>query len=314
MQLLIEAQGSQKNYLATTAIGGDYYQVWKEYAYPSWSIYCKKYGIGLIVFDQNIVDEDDSSYKSGAWQKLLIGSVLLKEGLEASNVCHLDTDILISPASPNIFCEYDSEKIAVISQVRNMPYDNMYVRRQIAFYRHYFYDERYPLDSSLFISLEGLWKYCGFAFHSDYFCSGVFVFNIRKHNELLKSCFYDYGSDPLGGWEEVTLNHVVQTYGKIQWLDYRFQALWVNEMASKYPFLYHYGRNDKLLIQECIESSLYTNYFLHFAGSWYESNMWKEVKVFDNPNKIKRIDGFTQYLKTPVTGTPQGKIRPIRNI
>ena len=84
-------------------------------------------------------------------------------------------------------------------------------------------------------------------------------------------------------------------------------------MANKYPFLYKEKDQDLSLIKECIEASLFTNYFLHFAGSWHEGKMWEQVKVFDTPESLDMFRAFGEYMKTPVYGKPLGAIKPKEN-
>ena len=87
-------------------------------------------------------------------------------------------------------------------------------------------------------------------------------------------------------------------------LDYKFQAYWVYEMAKNYPFLY-YIKNKKIL-NECIESCLMNNYFLHFATRWSEGDMWKNMfKKKINYNFYKK---FEIYKNTKVFGKPVGFI------
>ena len=81
-------------------------------------------------------------------------------------------------------------------------------------------------------------------------------------------------------------------------------------MAWKYPFLYDYGRNNNELIRECIEASLFTNYFLHFAGSWYESDMLTVENILERVETKQKFQEFNNYLKMPVTGKPRGQITP----
>jgi len=81
-------------------------------------------------------------------------------------------------------------------------------------------------------------------------------------------------------------------------------------MSMKYPFLYSYGRSNKVLIKECIESSLMDNYFVHFAGSWYESDMWQNGDIFTQKKKINEMFNYYTYLNTPVFGEPKGQIKP----
>ncbi len=311
MKILIEAK-KETNYLTTTAIGKDYYQTWYEYVYPTWKRYCNEYGIGLIIFDEDIDNQDNEHYKNGAWQKLLIGDYILNHNLNINNVCFLDTDILISPYSPNIFDCHNDEKIGVVSELKKIPYQDIdLLKRKIAFGRHHYYDKDYPLDSSLFMTNEQLWNYFDLPVKDDYFCSGVFVFNVKKHSKHLKEWYnkYKQHDDKLGNWDETFFNHEVQSSGFIQWLDYRFQALWCFEVVYKYPFLYNFGRYNNDLIRECIEASLGINYFLHFSGFWHDGKMYKQVKVF-NDEKLKDVQLFKNYLKTPVTGEPKGKQKP----
>ena len=65
-------------------------------------------------------------------------------------------------------------------------------------------------------------------------------------------------------------------------------------MANYYPFLYY--NSDKKLVQLCIEASIMNNYFLHFAGSSFESRMIDNFK-----NKFfldkKFILGLNSYVK-----------------
>jgi hypothetical protein len=93
-------------------------------------------------------------------------------------------------------------------------------------------------------------------------------------------------------------------------MDYKFQAIWIYEMAMKYPFLYSYGKDNEKLIRECIEATLMSNYFLHFAGAWYESEMWKLGDLFGSKNKRKEIEDYYKYLDKPVIGDSKGLIKP----
>ena len=80
-------------------------------------------------------------------------------------------------------------------------------------------------------------------------------------------------------------------------------------MAWYYPFLYEKKyREDKKTVISCIESSLYQNYFLHFAGLWHESSMWKENSFFQESGELMKR--FKDYLKKPVYGNPTGMKRP----
>ncbi len=312
MKVIIEP-GSSGNIIATIAIGGDYYNSWEKYAFPTWKRYCERHNLGLIVFNKDMLSQESDIWKKRQWQKLLIGNELSKSMPTIRNVCYLDTDILINYMAPNVFDDYDPTTIGLVSVRKNLPYPYENVLRRAAFLRNKYYDTNYPLDSALFISVGNLYKFHGLPIQEDEVCTGVFIFNMKLHSELLNSIFekYDENVESItGGGEQTHFNYEIQSWGKITWLDYKFQALWLYEMAWKYPFLYDFGRDNKELIKECIEASLFTNYFLHFAGSWHESDMWKVGGVLESLNEQKKFEGFTEYLKIPVTGEPVGQIKP----
>lgn len=312
MKIIIEP-GKSKNVIATVAIGNKYYEPWEKYALPSWKKYCKRYDLGLIVFETDLIPTTDKFWKKATWQTMLIADTLKKNLPSISNVCYLDTDILISINAPNVFDFYDPSTIGLVSLRKNLPYPYDIILRQVAFLRNKYYDSKYPLDSALFISVEDLYKFHNLPVQEDECCCGFYVFNIENHAKILKSSFEKYDSSVqsiTAGGNQTHFNYEVQSNCKISWLDYRFQAIWLFEMVWKYPFLYNFGRDNKELIKECIEASLFTNYFLHFAGIWHESEMWNMEGILDNIEVEKRFEDFNTYLKVPVTGKPIGQVKP----
>jgi len=306
--------GKTGNVISTIAIGREYYDAWKKYALPNWERYCRRYNLGLIVFDSDLISKTDRFWKKATWQKLLIGDVLKSESPAMHNVCYLDSDVLINPTAPNIFDGYDPSTIGLVSLRKNLPYPLENTLRRLAFLRNRYYDSNYPLDSALFISDEELFKYHNLTPQEDFSCAGFFVFNVKASAELLKSFFFKYDKNVesiTGGGDQTHFNYEIQKNSRVSWLDYRFQAIWTFEIAWKYPFLYSYCRNNTEIIRECIEASLFTNYFLHFAGSWYESDMWKLCSTLVKEETQERFEDFKQYLKMSVTGKPKGQVKPL---
>jgi hypothetical protein len=302
------------NYIVTIAIGDQYFQEWESFALPSWELYCERNDIGLIVFTNDLISKEDLKWKKATWQKLLIGNYLKNEISEIDNICYLDTDILISPNAPDVFSNFDKESISLVSLRKNLPYDYNEVLRKIAFFRNNYYDNKYPLDSALFISIPDLYNYHGLDPVDDEACAGFFIFNVEKKSEILYNYFFEIDSNVssiTGNGDQTHFNHFIQKNCKVSWMDYKYQAIWVFEMASKYPFLYKNGKdyNDNL-VQECINASLLDNYFLHFAGSWHESQMWKKFKDDDFNYFVTVCKRFMDYMETAVTGKPLGVIKP----
>ncbi|MBI3011690.1 MAG: hypothetical protein HYY58_04275 [Candidatus Omnitrophica bacterium] len=312
MKVFINPERS-KRVITTIAIGDDYYNPWKKYAFPTWKKYCERYGLGLIVFDADLIPKDSKIWKKPTWQKLLIGNALKRTLPAVTEVCYLDSDTLINYTAPNVFDVYIPGTIGLVSSLKNLPYSLEEVLRRIAFFRHNCYDQRYPLDSALFISVERYYQFHGLAPQADIACMGMFLFNVSDHAELMGDWFSKYDrqvQSMSGGGEGAHLNYEMQSWGNICWLDYKFQAIWTYEMAWKYPFLYDFGRRKKALIRECIEASLFTNYFLHFAGSWYENDMWQVGGVLVDLRQRKKFEDFSEYVRRPVSGEPVGIIKP----
>ena len=279
-------------------------------------MYCHRHDLGLILFDDHLIAKSDPNWKNPYWQKFLIGDYLSNQKLGIRNVCCLDTDILISPLAPNIFDNRDESKVGLVSKRSNLPFEHHSILRRMAFLRNRYYDSNYPLDSSLFINLDDLFKVADLPSQSDDACSGVFLFSCREHGKKLADFYSSFDNGVMnkdGGGEQIFLNHFVQSKGLVEWIEYRFQAMWTYETANKYPFLYKEKDQDLSLIKECIEASLFTNYFLHFAGSWHEGKMWEQVKVLDTPESLEMFRAFDAYMKVPVYGKPLGAIKPKEN-
>mgnify|MGYP003963966889 FL=1 len=304
---IIKKSKNSNNYIATVAIGEKHSKEFQTYILPSWVMYCEKYDLGLVVFESDLIDKSHYKWKKSNWHRLLMGSKLKK--LNANNVCYLDTDILINPLSPNVFDFHDDEKISVVSQTK-LPFEHSKVLRKIAFFRNRYLSSDFPLDSALFISREGFYKYHKFPVQQDVFCSGFFIFNVSLFSDIMEKWFFKYPSDVetiTNGGDEPVLNYEFQNHGKIKWLDYKFQALWLYEMSEKYPFLYQDMENTKL-VKKCIQASLQQNYFLHFAGKW-EGGAYKDSTILDD-NFLLELQAFNEYLKNPVSGKPLGTIHP----
>ena len=302
---------SKNNYITTTAIGEKYFDDFSKFSMPSWLVYCEKFGIGLAVVVENLIDVNDKYYKKANWQKFLVGKELQIIDSSVNNICHLDTDIIISPLAPNIFEFHNESKISITSLRQNLPFSYDTTLRKIAFFRNKFYDQKYPLDSVLFISLEDLYKYHNFKVpkEADESCSGMYVYNAKKYSDFFEKIFYTYSSDVdtlTNGGDQAHFNYYVLN-NEVKYLPYKFQAMWVFEQAARYPFLYDSPSQE--LIRKCIESALLDNYFLHFAGSWHESSMWKNDEILNNDSSILMQD-FDLYLSKKVLGTPVGVIKP----
>lgn len=304
MKFIIKPKKS-KNYIVTLAIGKKFFNDWKKYSLPSWKLYCKKNDIGIICFDKELISRKHKKWKKIIWQQLLIGSALKNYNVE--NICYVDTDILINPFSPNIFNKYNKKKFLISSNINNLPYDLNIVKKRVAFYRKEFLNNKYPLDSGLFANLNRLYRFSNLEPQKDEICSGVYVYNIKYHANLLERWFYLYDNKVVsmtsGGIQIHLGYHIIKT-NNYELLDYKFQAYWMYEMVMNYPFLY-FTKNEKI-ITECVTASIMNNYFLHFAGAWSDGQMWKR-KIF-NKRKLNFYNKLNKYYLKKVSGKSVGYI------
>ena len=85
------------------------------------------------------------------------------------------------------------------------------------------------------------------------------------------------------------------------------QDSWSRSQVNNYPFLYEYKNKNNKIIKKCVQNSLFNNYFLHFAGSWYESKMIKNI--FNN-NDILLLKNYFNYENIKPKAIPKGIIKP----
>lgn len=301
-----------QNYFCTIAIGEKYEINFKKYTYKNFRIYCKKNDIGLFVITKDLLEKKSKFWKKPEWQKLIAPRILLDKFKRIKNICMIDTDILINTESPNIFNFHKKNTVSVVSIRKKMPYKWDDTTRKMAFLRNKYYSKKYPLDSALNISIQNLYKYHNLSPQKDEFCAGVYI--ISKNNfDAFYNYFYKFKKNVnsiTNGGEQTHFNYFIQKNLKINNLDYRFQAQWVFEMANYYPFLYSKKYNSSKLVKECVLNSLFNNFFLHFAGSWYESDLLFKSKLKESDYLSSSKYQLNKYLNKNIISTGAKRILP----
>lgn len=299
------------NVLLTTAIGKTYFDDWRAHSLPSWRKYAEKFNLGILCVSEDLIDTKDPYYKNGSWQKLIAPDAVLAKFPKLKRFCLLDTDIQIGPFAPSVFDEAPTGVYSVVSQLTGLPFPLGEVLRRMAYFRNHFYSNEYPLDSFLLGDVFDEFRDLGLPPPPDYFCAGLIVMD-SEHSAQMKNWFYEVGeSQNFHGWEQTHLNHWIQNEGH-HWLPYEYQALWNYEMAWKYPSLYSLALDTSKseLVRECVEGSLWNNYFLHFAGSWYESLAWRIESSITQSRIAELSDAMQAFRSFPVTGKKLGQVFP----
>jgi len=311
--LTFNMRNASHGVIVTTAIGPKYLDRWKSFSWKTWSVYAVKHDLGIAVAVEDLVDEETATIKNGSWQKMLLPARLLEEFPTVERFVLIDTDVIISPIAPNIFEHVPPGQFGVVSQELNLPFDVSEVRKRVSFFRHHYYSERFPLDGLILADARSEFRLAGLPEKDNYFCAGVIVCD-AAHASQLEEWFTGVSAEETKeatAWEQTHLNHFIQA-SPHHWLPYRFQALWHYEMAWSYPHLYLLG--DKILASKealfALRSNLWTNYFVHFAGSWHESLAWELGKSLPIPSDSYLMENFRVYLEEDIEPRSYGKIAP----
>ena len=300
----------KKKIIVTIAIGNEYQKIWKRNIYPSWKIYCKKYNLGLAVFEKDLVSKNSKYWKKATWQRLLVGEEVKKFFPKVEDVCFLDTDIIINPTAPNIFSYQKKNKINLTSLRTNLPFEYKKTIRKMAYFRKKYVNKKYPLDSLLNCDLKTLYKSDNLTPQSDEMCVGVMMFNIKKFSKKLNDWFYKFKKNidtTTRGGCQTQINYLILKNKYENLLDYRFQSIWIFELVNRFPFMLK-SLNNTSLLGELTSTILMDNYFLHFAGSGKESVFWKKKNFLKNIN-FNLLKDFNKYYLKKLKGLPKIKIR-----
>ena len=277
----------------------------------SWKLYCEENDIGLILFDEAEEYKTQSDWKGYLWFKLLLADIIYSKLKDVNKICFVDYDIVINPYAPNIFQKVPQGRFGLVSKRHQLGFCVEEAQRKVTFFRNKYSNNAYPLDSSIFLSVNNLYKYAELEPVSDEACGGLFMVTTKEQARLLKELYLRYKTQPntACGGEQTHLNHIAQSEFEVTWLNYQFQAIWTYEMAMKYPFLYDPNIENKHVLR-CLKACLISNYFIHFAGHWYESKFLSLIPEIFSPEFLDELKQYNKYRKSPVYGVPRGVISP----
>ena len=85
-----------------------------------------------------------------------------------------------------------------------------------------------------------MYKYLKLKVQTDEACAGIILFNVKNHSKMMEKWFHLYDKNTksiTGDGDQTHTNYHILKSKKVQWLDYRFQALWQLEMADFYSYI-----------------------------------------------------------------------------
>lgn len=310
---LIVGSSATKNWLLTTAIGGDYFERWHDGARPYWLEYAARHGLGVAVAVGDLVRTGEPAL-NGSWQKMLAPRALRDALGSDVRVALIDTDVVMTGQARCIFDQVPEGRIGVVSQERGLPFPVEPLRRRIALYRRSFVDPSFPLTSILNAKPRQLFEWAGLPAFDDYFCAGMLVLDTGTHAELFADWYRgaprDERYEEIGAWEEVWLNACIQPRQDVVWLDYSWHALWIYEVAALYPFLYAPSSSDEVAAW-CLASSLIRNDFVHLAGNWESALLRGSNAAFPDIDDLRPfVDEVRRADTRREEAVMRGKILP----
>lgn len=251
-------------------VGGTYLDDWNRICRRSWSVYCKRNGIDIVLIKEPISGNEEKQRRTIHWDKLLLKRVRALEGYDL--VAWVDADIVMNGRrAPDIFEAFDHDKIGAVSLMYGFPFDLKEAKRRVARLRHRYVDSNYPLDSIITQDDNLTYRLINKPVLDDFINTGVLVYHLGRYGSFFEDVFDRYRNETVfDGYEQCHLSYEIVASGFYQRLPYGFNAIWNYEMAMNYPFLYFPKQNNEALMKACRYTTLLNSYFLHFPGWRYE--------------------------------------------
>jgi len=264
-----------------TLVIGDSYRAWfDKAARANWKAYTQKHGLALVVFDKPLDMSARAIARSPSWQKCLI---LEQSHVQAfDQVVWIDSDIIInSRHAPNVFDGVPIDHIGTVDSY-SIPDKATYARRLAKAYAAW---RRLGIEFIDNLTPEQYFTKRGLPPHDSVMQAGMFVCSPRHHRELMRKAYaYEELGSPHWNYEMASLAHEVINGSPVTWLDPRFNALVLDEIADSLLFslhrltghlpttLQHYALAalrravEPIGVRLVVRRMIHENFFIHFAG------------------------------------------------
>ncbi len=264
--------------IVALAVGDDYVANFMRYAHPTWKPYCERHGYDLILLTNPIDPGWDpaTSKKSVHWQKLLIGT--LPELRDYQALAWMDGDILINHRrAPCLFSEVKEGGIGVVDGSDWFTWSddifNIHSRYLILnLFMKMKLGGRMPGDVPRVTvtdgDLQSYYRFVGLDGEATRMINtGLFVFDPNEHGDFLAEVYAKYERDFMD-FENTPLSFELQTSGRAEYIDKRFNVVWSKAVAQNYPFLFNPDLlpNHGEVLRLCANATFRNAFFLHFAS------------------------------------------------
>ena len=291
------ASPPQRQALVTLVLGDQYRAQWHALCEPGWRRYAERHNFDIICLEEPLDTSPRAQQRSASWQKCLILSQPFAAHYE--RLVWLDADILINPATaPNILDGLPVNRVGAVSSYGSPTPEHYAVAnaRNISLWQSRGSLAQHDPTPASYYARHGLPD----AQHADVIQTGMLVLSPEHHRATLEAVYTDYEHRP-SDWqyEMPPLSHELLRRESVQWLDSRFNTIWLLYALLHYPFLYHaqrprdwrrrLGRRldrtlglDRLadVRRACATAAYLNSYFLHFAAAFAEAR-WVDQGLHD---------------------------------
>ena len=266
--------------IVTLVIGERYQSLWRRYSRSRWLSYAARHELDVIALDQPLDNSRRALERSPAWQKLLILNQDFAKRYE--QIVWIDSDVIINPASPLVTDGVPAELVGAVDEFSlPTPYQHSAAVERIARAKHL------PIEH-VWLTPASYYESWGLPRQSERVVqTGVLVLSSRHHRELFEHVYHTYEDRgaPIWHYEMRPLSYELTHTDVVQWIDGRFNSLWVYVKAVHYPWLledsypilrgHKGGRRlarwlDETRLRKPVVSALANSYFLHFASAPYD--------------------------------------------
>lgn len=285
--------------IVTLALGDRYLQHWKTTCEANWRAYGAKHGFDVICLDQPLDDSTRARGRSASWQKCLVLGQDFSSNYE--RIVWIDTDILINlQAAPAIDAGLPPDKIGAAEEFSYSKNEGRYP--QLALERGYAHWKN-PI-----VNYRPQEFYTNYGLPNGFETvvqAGVMVLSPRHHRALLEKIYYNYEEKggPEWNYEMRPLSYELLKADAVQWIDPRFNLMWVYLQLLYYPFLLNRkvdqslaGRIRRKLAalmdapsftttqRACLTTAFLNSFFFHCGGGSLE-----ELTLIDQ-NAVSIVD------------------------
>lgn len=296
-------------YLATVAIGTDYFVFWERHSLPNWNQYAQSYGYGIAVLTESSL----SDRAAVGWNKFLLPRMVAESAHPEAFTLALDADQIFSPIAPRLsVC--DTSRLGLV-HVRDWSDELLLEKKLTAALRRHVLARDYPLDSTMVMSEEDWRSNRILDLDGQVPISSGFIL-VPPGMASRVARLVEFSEDPLTGWDGGggDQQFASREFQRLPhaFLDRRWQGIWPSIMAQHAAYLYLQAPVPMRTARAALVSALMSHWCIHFATSWPEKEYWGVdwMPLWEEYFDSQETASMRDYIHDDVTAKAYGRIAP----